>query len=107
MNSKVLAFINAKKIKHETSLEVDVDSRNNMEITIKKLKHISKVIMANFHYHHHCNGPTYKDKWGSFYGDYKKIHEYQNVTCHNEEYQNMSVKNKVSQGLSKNFNNVF
>jgi hypothetical protein len=36
VNSKVLAFINAKKAKHETSLEVDVDSRDNMEITITK-----------------------------------------------------------------------
>jgi hypothetical protein len=41
MNSKVLAFINAKKVKHETSLVVDVDLRNNMETTIKKWKHIS------------------------------------------------------------------
>jgi hypothetical protein len=88
-------------------LEVDVDSRDNMEITITKWKHISKVVMANFHFHHHHNRPTYKDKWGSFYGDYKKTHDYQNVTCHNEKYWNMSIKNKVSQGLSKNFNKVF
>ncbi len=94
VNSKVLAFINAKKVKHETSLEADVDSKDNMKITITKWKHISKVIMANFHSHHHCNRLTYKDKWGSFYGDYKKIHDYQNVTCHNVEYQNMSIKTR-------------
>jgi ketopantoate reductase len=34
VNSKVLAFINAKKAKHKTSLEVDIDSKDNMEITI-------------------------------------------------------------------------
>jgi mannose/fructose/N-acetylgalactosamine-specific phosphotransferase system component IIB len=84
-NSKVITVINAKKAEHETSLEV-VDSRNNMETTIKKWKHIFEVIMANLHFHHHCNKPTYKDKWGSLYGDYKKIHDYQNVTCHNAEY---------------------
>jgi hypothetical protein len=39
-NSKVLAIINAKKVEHEASLEV-VDSRDNMETTITKWKHIS------------------------------------------------------------------
>jgi hypothetical protein len=34
-------FINAKKAKHEASLEV-VDLRNNMETTIIKWKHILK-----------------------------------------------------------------
>jgi hypothetical protein len=42
---------------------------------------------------------TNKDKWGSLYRDYKKKHDYQNVTGHNEKYQNMSVKYKVSQGF--------
>ncbi len=107
VNSEVLALINAKKTKHETSLEVDFDSKDNMETTITKWKHISKVVMANSHSHHHHNEPTYKDKWGSFYGDYNKIHDYQNVICHNEEYWNMSMKNKVSQGLSKNCSKVF
>jgi hypothetical protein len=62
VNSKVLAFINAKKAKHKTSLEVDIDSRDNMKITITKWKHISKVVMVNSHSHHHPNGPTYKNK---------------------------------------------
>jgi len=87
-------------------LEV-VDLRNNMETTIKKWKRIFEVIMANFHFHHHRNKPTYKDKWGSLYGDYKKIHDYQNVTCHNEEYWDMSTKDKVSHGLLTNFSKVF
>jgi len=56
MNSKVLALINAKKAKDETSLEVDVDSRDNMETTITKWKHIFLVVTANFHSHHHRNG---------------------------------------------------
>jgi hypothetical protein len=70
-------LINAKKAKHKASLEV-VDLRDNMETTITKWKHISKGVMANFqsHYHHHRNIPTYKDKWGSLYGDYKKIRDY-------------------------------
>jgi len=55
MNSKVLALINAKKAKHQTSLEVDIDSRDNMETTITKWKHIFEVVMANFHSHHHHN----------------------------------------------------
>jgi diaminopimelate decarboxylase len=58
MNSKVLALINAKKVKHETSLVVDVDSRNNMETTIRKWKHIFEVVMANSRSHHHHNRPT-------------------------------------------------
>jgi predicted metal-dependent RNase len=65
-NLEVLTFINAKKVEHEISLEV-VDLRDNMETTITKWKHIFEVIMVNFHFHHHYNRPTYKDKWGSLY----------------------------------------
>ncbi len=44
--------------KHETSLEVDVYLRNNMETTITKWKHIFEAIMVNFHSHHHRNKPS-------------------------------------------------
>jgi hypothetical protein len=89
-------FINAKKDKNEASLEV-VDLKDNMETTITKWKHISKGLMANsqFHYHHHYSRPTCKDKWGSLYGDYKKIHDYQSVISHNEKYWDMFVEDKV------------
>jgi hypothetical protein len=40
------------------------------------------------------------------YGDYKKIHDYQNVSNHNEEYHDMSIKDKVLQGLLRNFSRV-
>jgi len=36
------------------------------------------------------------NKWGYLYGDYKKIHDYQNVTSHNEKYWDMFVEDKVS-----------
>jgi hypothetical protein len=78
-----------------------------MEIAITKWKCIFKVVMDNFQFHHHRNGPTYKDKWGSLYGNYKKIHDFQSVTCHNEEYWDMSTKYKVSQGLLKFFSKMF
>ncbi len=80
-----------------------------METTITKWKHISKGVMANSqsHYHHHHNIPTCKDKWGSLYGDYKKIHDYQSVIGHNEKYWDMFVEDKVLQGLLRNFNKVF
>jgi hypothetical protein len=53
--------------------------------------------MANSqsHYHHLRNRPTYKDKWGYLYGDYKKIHDYQSVIGHNEKYWDMFVEDKV------------
>jgi hypothetical protein len=62
-NLKVLTFINVKKVEHKARLEV-VDSRDNMETIITKWKHIFEVIMVSFHFHHHRNRPTYKDKWG-------------------------------------------
>jgi hypothetical protein len=67
-----------------------------METTITKWKCIFEVIMENFHFHHHYDEPTCKDKWEALYGNYKKIHYYQNVTSHNEEYWDMFVKDKVS-----------
>jgi hypothetical protein len=41
MNFKILALINAKKTKHKKSLEIGINSRENIETTIKKWKHIS------------------------------------------------------------------
>jgi hypothetical protein len=89
-------LINVEKVEHEVSLEI-VDLKDNMETTITKWKHISKGVMANSqsHYHHHHNIPTCKDKWGSLYGDYKKIHDYQSVIGHNEKYWDMFVEDKV------------
>jgi hypothetical protein len=46
--------MNVKKVEHETSLEV-VDSWHNMETLVTKWRHISKVVMVNDHYEHHCN----------------------------------------------------
>jgi hypothetical protein len=89
-------FINAKKFEHKISLEV-VDLKDNMETKITKWKHIFKGIMANFqsHYYHHHNKPICKDKWRSFYGDYKKIHDYQSVINRNLKYWDMFVEDKV------------
>jgi len=51
-----------------------------------KWKHIAKLVMANVNVEHHHNGsPTYKDKWGSLYGEYKKIHDYMNSIGHNKK----------------------
>jgi hypothetical protein len=80
-----MAFVKGKKTKHEANLIV-VDSRDNMETSITKWKHISTFFMANGHSKHFNNGTTWKDKWGSFYANYKKIIDYMGVTGHNEDY---------------------
>jgi len=40
-------------------------------------------------------------------GDYKKIHDYMSGMGHNEEYWDMSTKEKITQGWPKNFSKVF
>jgi hypothetical protein len=92
-NVEILAFIKGKKTKHEASLIV-VDFRN-METSITKWKHISTFFMPNGHSKHFHNG-TCNNKWGSFYGDYKKIIDYMGVIGHNEDYWEMSTKDKVT-----------
>jgi hypothetical protein len=37
------------------------------------------------HFEHSYNKITYKAKWGSFYGDYKKIHDYMGGIKHNKK----------------------
>jgi hypothetical protein len=53
------------------------------------------------HFEHSYNKITYKAKWGSFYGDYKKIHDYMGVIKHNKKNKDMPIENKVAQGLQK------
>ncbi len=91
-------------MKHEAN-SVLVDSRHNMYGNIiTKWKHVLTIIMANGHYKHFFNGITsQKDKWESLYGDYN-INGYKSVTSHNEDYQDISTKDKLVQGLPKNFN---
>jgi hypothetical protein len=99
---EIIALINAKKSKYEANLEV-VDLQNDMETSVKKWRRILKIVINNGCYEHHLNIPTCKDKWGSFYGDYKKEHNYTSGTKHNEEYWDMFVEEKIIQGLPKNF----
>lgn len=105
-NGKILAPTSVKKAKHEANLDI-VDLIINMETTITKWKHIFELGMTNGHYVHHHNGTTCKGKWGFMYGNYKRIHDYLCVTNHNENYWEMFVKYKATQGLSKNFNILF
>jgi hypothetical protein len=75
-----------------------------METSVTKWKRISTFVMANGHYKHFHNEATCKDKWVSLYGDYKKITNYMGVTSHNDNYWEMSIKDKVAPGLPKSFN---
>jgi hypothetical protein len=75
---EVLSLINAKKVEHEVSLEV-VDSKKTWNyrsqcINILENKNEMEAhINDQFdHFEHSYNKITYKAKWGSFYGDYKK-----------------------------------
>jgi len=63
--------------------------------------------MVSGHFEHFCNGVACKDKWGSLYGDYKKINDFRSVTSHNENYWEMSIEDKLAQGLPKNFNKLY
>jgi hypothetical protein len=59
-------------------------------------------------FEHPCNVLACKDKTRSFYGKYKKIHNYMmNGTCHNEEYREMLIEDKIAQNLPKQFCKVF
>jgi hypothetical protein len=37
------------------------------------------------HFEHSSKKATYKVKWGSFYGDYKNIHDYMGGIRHNKK----------------------
>jgi hypothetical protein len=43
----------------------------------------------------------YKVKWGSFYGDYKNIHDYMGGIRHKKKYEDMPIEDKGAQGLQK------
>ncbi len=99
-------MIKTKKTEHEAGLGV-VDSRDSMETSITKWKCISTIVMGNGHSKHFFSGMGYKGKWGSLYGDYKNINNYKIVTCHNQDYWEMSTKNKLAQGLFGRFNKSY
>ncbi len=99
-------MIKAKKVEHEAILGA-VDSRDNMETSIAKWKLISIIVMGNGHSEHFRCGVVYKDKWGSLYGDYKNINDYKSVTCHNEDYWEMSTIDRLAQGSFGSFNKSY
>jgi hypothetical protein len=99
-------LIKAKKVEHEAILGV-VDSRDSMETSITKWKHISTIVMGNGHSEQFRNGAAYKDKWGSLYGNLKNINNYKSVTSHNEDYWEMPIKDRLAQGLFGSFNKSY
>jgi hypothetical protein len=54
-----------------------------------------------YHFEHSYNKVTYKAKWGSFYGDYKKIHDHMGGIKHNKKNEDMPIEDKVAQGLQR------
>ncbi len=48
---------------------------------------------------HMKNKPTYKEKWATIYGDCKKNWDYMVGACHNEDYWNTTVEERVSWNL--------
>jgi hypothetical protein len=105
-NVEILALIKGKKTEHEASL-ILVDFRNNMEMSITKWKHISTFFMPNGHSKHFHTRTTCNNKWGSLYGNYKKIIDYMGVIGHNEDYWEMSTEDRVTQGLPRSFNKPY
>jgi hypothetical protein len=66
--------VKAKKDEHVTSLD-KVDGINKFEIAITKSNKISIQVMNASFSIQLPNGATWKDKWGAFVGDFKKIYD--------------------------------
>ncbi len=99
-------MIKAKKAGHEASLGA-VDSRDSMETSITKWKRISTTIMGNGHSEHFRSEVAYKDKWGLCMETTKTSNDYKSVTSHNEDYWEMSTKDRLAQGLFGSFNKSY
>ncbi len=50
------------------------------------------------------NVPTYKEKWATIYGVYKRIWDHTGVMCQNEDFWNMCATNILASNLLKLFN---
>jgi hypothetical protein len=64
-------------------------------------------VMTNGHPKHFHNGTCCKDKWRFIYGNYKKIIDYISITNHNEDYLEMSIENRATQGLPRSFSRTY
>jgi hypothetical protein len=61
-------------------------------------------MMGFGHNTHIRNVPTYKQKWTTIYGVYKRIWDHTGVTCQNEDFWNMCAANILTSNLPKLFN---
>jgi hypothetical protein len=52
------------------------------------------------------NRPTYKKKWATIFGDYKKIQDYMVGTSHKEEFWNNPLPNRTTFNLQRFFYKV-
>jgi hypothetical protein len=85
-HAKVLALVKAKKKEHLTRLD-RVDGQDQFETIVSKWKKISEFVMDVGHSIHLRNGPACKNKWGSLFGDFKKIYDYMASTGNNQDYR--------------------
>jgi len=67
------------------SLEL-VNPQDQFKTTIVKWGKFVKTVTQDENSLHPCNGSTCKDKWGSIYDDFKRIHDYMQSTSHSETY---------------------
>jgi hypothetical protein len=68
-------------------------------------KNNSTTMMGFGHNTHIRNVPTYKEKWATIYGVYKRIWDHMGVTCQNEDFWNMCATITLTSNLPRLFNN--
>jgi hypothetical protein len=84
-HNKILVLVTAKKEEQIANFN-KIDGQYHIETIVSKWKGISKHVMNVSNSTHFKNGLTYKNKWVSVFGDFKKVYDYVANIGKNEKY---------------------
>lgn len=100
--AEILAFMQAKKAKHE-EIMAEVDDWHKFQTLVTKWRKISTIIMKVGCTKHVKNGPTCKDKWSTISSNFKNIFNFMVGIGQNQDYRAMSAQERNHVQLPCNF----
>jgi hypothetical protein len=97
-----MSLKHAKEKEHDM-MKLAPNSRDLMESATKKWTRIATDVSNASFSAHYRGGSACKDKWQTFFTDYKKISDYKAATGSSEDYFHMAGKRRKELTLPPNF----
>lgn len=89
-HGEILILVKAKRDEHIANLDI-IDGKDKFETVVTKWNKISTQVMNAWFSTQARNATAYKNKWGAFSRDFKKLYVHKIGTRNNQDYWSMNM----------------